>query len=862
MTQLPSGTVTFFFTDVEGSTQLFERLGDRYGPLLEAHDAIIRAALADHGGVEVKTEGDAFFAAFASAREGVAAALDAQLRLRSYPWPEDALVRVRMGLHTGEAQPLGGDYRALAVNLAARVSAAAHGEQVLISGACAEACGDSLPDGASLAALGRYRFKGFADPVSIAEVRHPGLAAGHPAPRALPAAAHNFRADRTSFLGREQELSMLTALLGETQLLTLTGPGGAGKTRLSKELALRTTTSHPDGSWFVDLAPLKPDDDISAEVALAVGLRLDPGTSLAGELEERRLLLVLDNCEHVLDQVAPLVDDLLARGGPVRILATSRERLAVDGEVAWPVPPLAESDAVRLFADRARRANVGVVMEQDEESVASICRSLYGLPLAVELAASRMARGLTPRQILERLEQRFDLLDGGTRTARPRQQTLRATIEWSFDLLAKAERAALRRTAVFSGSFTLEAAEAVVHGQRIRIAEVAPLLGALADKSLIVLEEEGRFRLLESIREYARLQLEVSGEAVEAFGRHLDWALSTTERRDEDATYDVWFDRLETDYLELRAAMDWGVAHGRARDVLELCVTAGQFLTERWHAADGSRLLRDALGQLPDIGSRDRARALARLGAMEWRIGDQAAISHFEEGLRLADEAGDIALGANIRVGYANTHLSANKLSEAAVLYQHALEAAFLEGLADVENLARSNLAYAYTLMGELDQASDQLEKLLELAGDEPRDQAYVYTGLFDIALLRGDIDAFRESALEALRLHVDCENHAEVAYAVNAVAAASSQGARDRVLLLAAARNTHDQLGVETPPLLAVREERVSAELRAELGEATFAELWTEGVEAGLAHACGLAERLLSSRDRELLEEVGVDLL
>ena len=469
---LPAGLITFLFTDVEGSTRLNRTLGyGAYEELLAAHHAIIRAAVGGQGGVEVRTEGDGFFCVFADASAALAACLAAQLAVRAHPWPAAAEVRVRMGVHTGEAEPGGDDYIALAVNQAARVVAAAHGGQVLVSDATRLLVGERLPAEASLQPLGRYRLKDFSEPVLLHQLLHRGLPSDFPALRTLPAAAHNVPAQATLFVGRQTALAELAKLVTSRRLVSVLGAGGVGKTRLATELVPMVVSSFADGVWLIELARLGRGDDVASEVAATLGVRAeaerDAVDTVADALADKRLLLILDNCEHVLDSTSRLVERMIARCPEVSVLTTTREPLGVRGEQRFPLAPLTvpagvnadpeASEAVALFVDRARAVLPAFDLTQDRDAVVEICGRLDGLPLAIELAAARAA-AIPLVHIAARLDHRFTVLKQSYRGALPHHETLRGSIAWSHDLLDPEEQALVRRLAVFTGEFDLEAA--------------------------------------------------------------------------------------------------------------------------------------------------------------------------------------------------------------------------------------------------------------------------------------------------------------------------------------------------------------------------------------------------------------------
>jgi predicted ATPase len=491
MRDLPSGTVTFLFTDIEGSTRLLQELGDEYVDALAEHRRLLRDAFERHGGVEVDTQGDAFFVAFARAADAVAAADDGQRALDGGP------IRVRMGIHTGEPLLTEEGYVGMDVHRAARIAAAGHGGQILVSQTTRELLGDSP----ALRDLGDHRLKDLSAPQRLYQVgdgAFPPLKALH---------EMHLPQQPTSFVGRERELAEVVELARSSRFVTLTGPGGSGKTRLGLQTATELADEFDDGVWFVPLAPVDDVELVAPTIAKALGVRDD----LAAHLRGKRALLLLDNLEHLLE-AGPVVGELVAAAESVTVLATSRERLGLAAEVEYRLPMLATDEAVALFEARARALKPGF---ESNGEVKEICERLDGLPLAIELAAAR-ARILTPAQILERLGRRLELLTGGARDAPERQRTLRSTIEWSYELLDQGERTLFARLAVFGASFSLEAAEEVVEAD-------LDALASLLDKSLLRETGVGRFFLLETLKEFAAERLHDRGEADAYRLRHAEW---------------------------------------------------------------------------------------------------------------------------------------------------------------------------------------------------------------------------------------------------------------------------------------------------------------------------------------------------
>lgn len=590
---LPTGTVTLLLADVEGSTRLWESEPEPMAEAMARLDRILGEIVAGHSGVRPveQGEGDSFVVSFPRASGAVACALDLQ-RAPLAP------IRLRIGLHTGEAQLRDeGNYMGPAVNRAARLRDLAHGGQTVMSGATHDLVVDRLPEGAWLADLGRHRLRDLARPEQVVQLCHPDLPAEFPPLRSLDSFAHNLPVQLTSFIGREAEMAEVRRLLADNRLVTLIGTGGAGKTRLALQVAAETLAEFPGGVWQVDLAPLSDPTVVPIAVARALGLgdaeQRSTTETLIRFLEHRQALIVLDNCEHLLDACAVLVEALL-RGCPVlTILATSREPISVDGEVMWRVPSLSlAGDAIELFTDRARRARPGFQTGGEVAgTVAEICQRLDGLPLAIELAAARL-RSLSPAEILAGLHDRFRLLAGGARTAVRRQQTLRASVDWSHDLLTDPERTLLRRLAAFAGGFDLDAAQAVGGGDGLQRHQVLDQLALLVDKSLVATEEfqaATRYRLLETVRQYALEKLAESGEAEAVRTRHRDHYLMVAAglepaRREETERR---LDRVEADFDNLRVAFQWSLETSDAEAALRLASSLQPLWLDRHRLLEG-----------------------------------------------------------------------------------------------------------------------------------------------------------------------------------------------------------------------------------------------------------------------------------
>ena len=666
-------TFTFLFTDIEGSTALLRRLRESlYAQVLADYRSLIRSALTAHGGREVDTQGDGLFAVFPSPSACVAAAIDMQEALETHAWPGGEHVRVRMGIHTGEASQTANGLIGLDVHRAARVAAIGYGGQILLSEAAATLVRDSLPAGTALEDLGVHRLKDLGRPERIFQLQVPGLQAEFPPLRSLgnPALRNNLPAQLSTFIGRARELSEVRALVESSRMVTLTGAGGCGKTRLSLQVAAEMLDGAGDGVWLVELAAVSDSDAVPSVISGALGIAPSAGLALEALLDAlvpQDILIVLDNCEHLIDACAKTADALLRRCPRVHLVATSREPLGINGETIYRVPSLSlpasdgpgsvapeSSDAVALFMDRARAQGAGLtVNEETLPVIVSVCRRLDGLPLAIELAAAR-SRSLSLNGLHDRLDERFRLLTGGSRTALARQQTLRATIDWSYSLLNGAEQSLLRRLSMFAESFDLDAAEAVCGFGDIAVFDVAELLGSLVDKSLVMAEPAGgalRYRLLETIREFAVERLADAGQdeaavVVAAHGRHYLSVAEAAAPHLRGSDQGNWFARLDADQANLwRAARYASSVSGGTEQVLRLAVALDRYWMARSRGEEALAPLTPAL-ERPDARADPVlfARALI-VAALVSRVSDIASARRYgEQAVEFARQLDDTRL--------------------------------------------------------------------------------------------------------------------------------------------------------------------------------------------------------------------------
>jgi len=652
---LPTGIATLLLADVEGSTRLWETQPDEMAAALARLNRTVSQVIAACGGVRPveQGEGDSFVAAFARASDAVACALELQ-RAPLAP------IRLRIGVHTGEVQLRDeGNYAGSTINRTARLRDLAHGGQTVLSGATEDMVVDRLPEGAWLTDLGSHSLRDLPRPERVVQLCHPDLRDEFPPLRTPKSVGvHNLPAQLTSFVGREAEIDDVRQLLADNRLVTLTGAGGAGKTRLAVEIAARVASEFGDGLWYVDLAPITHPVAVPVTAARALGLPDQQGRSTMDTLlrfvRDRQLLVVIDNCEHVLDATAELVMALLGGAPGLTVLATSREPIGVTGEATWRVPSLSVADAaVELFADRARLAQAGFTITSDNAAtVAKICGRLDGMPLAIELAAARV-RALSLAEILEGLHDRFRLLTGGARTAVRRQQTLRASVDWSHALLSEQEQVLFRRLAVFLAGFDLDAAQAVAGGGDVERYQVLDQLTLLVDKSLIVAENSSgrtRYRLLETVRQYALEKLAESGEADAVRVRHRDHYTATAALLDAPARtdYERRVQQAEEDMDNLQAAFVWSLESGDVGRALELATSLQPLWFTRGRIREGlawfDAALRDGDAPHLNVAGPVRAAALADKAVLDAWVSAKSSMDLAQQALTTARELDDPAL--------------------------------------------------------------------------------------------------------------------------------------------------------------------------------------------------------------------------
>jgi predicted ATPase/class 3 adenylate cyclase len=803
MPALPSGTVTFLFTDIEGSTRLWERYPAEMATALAAHDALMRRAIDDNDGCVFGTAGDGFHAAFHTAASALTAACEAQLALSGESASGPVNLRVRMALHTGAAEIRDNDYFGPPLNRVARMLGTGHGGQVLLSRATYELVRDVLPTGSSLLDLGEHGMKDLVRPERVYQLVAAGLASEFPPLRSLDAHPHNLPIQTTSFVGRDRELQDVKNLLHAQPMVTLVGAGGAGKTRLALQAGAELVDEFEDGAWLVPLAPLTNSQLVPQSVAAALKVRERPDQAIADtlvdELRTRQLLLIIDNCEHVIDAAATFCDRILGSCPEIRILATSREALRVPGEATHRVTSLAIPDpgstqtvsitqyaAVRLFVDRAMAAkSTFAVTNANAPAVASVCYHLDGIPLAIELAAARV-RSMSVDEIDRRLGERFQLLTGGARTALPRHQTLRALIDWSHDLLNEPEKVLLRRLSVFSGGCAPAAASVVCSGGCVPTLDIPDLLAALADKSLLVADErngETRFGSSESLREYAHNRLHEAQEEAEFRGRHaayFDQLAKEQHPRYTFADQPAALARLETEHANLRGALAWYIGPGGdATSGMTMAGRLGWFWFVRSHYAEGrdwfSRFL-DATPADSDLGA--RASALHGAATFAEQRGDFAgARRFFEESLACHRKLGEKRNVAVSLLSLGNVALSERATAESRDYYAQSL-ATFRE-VGDRQGVATALGNLANVAIEESDYATadalfrESLPIYRELNDDQGI--ANLLGNLGELSSRQGDFVTARARYRESLAHHLKLGARWGIATSLEVVASAES---------------------------------------------------------------------------------------
>jgi len=819
--ELPAGTVTFLFTDIEGSTRLLQELGDDYASALAEHRSALRDAFAQHGGVEVDTQGDAFFVAFDRAKDAFAAAVEARDALDRSP------VRVRMGLHTGEPLLTEHGYVGIDVHRAARIAAAGHGGQILVSQSTRDLVGaDGLRD------LGQHRLKDLTAAERIYQLGDGEF------PPLKSLNRTNLPVASTALIGRERELAELRDLFtGGARLVTITGAGGSGKTRLALQVAAELADAYPDGVFFAALAPISDPALVRSTVAQSTDVRQ------VEDLGHASAFLVLDNFEHLLPSAAE-VASLLAVAPAVRLLVTSRVRLNLSEEREFPLEPLPQDDAITFFLDRARAVRREL---QLEPAIGDICRRLDGLPLALELAASRL-KVLDPMLLLERLGRRLPVLTGGARDAPQRHQTLRATIEWSYGLLDARLQELLRRVSVFAGSFSLDAAESVAGADLDEIA-------ALVDWNLLKPLGDGRFLMLETIREFAGDLLEPSEEFDDLRDRHLGLFLDLALEAEPNLTgpdQRQWYDRLALEHDNLRAALAYACDRGDGERALMLSGTIWRFWWNRGYTAEAAHWYERALALGAGTTVTARARGEFGAGHVAESLGDsEEARARFERAVELLREAGETRWLILAVTHLAGAYADVGDPGKGQSLNEEALTLARESGDVRATGIIKSNMAYGFLEAGDDERAAVLWAEALEglRAVGDTYGVGSVLANKATVALLRSDVEGAAADLRESLRMSSSIGDTQTVAHTLPVVAVTLwSRGEPHAAVTLAAAGDalcTTHRFELDSLERELVDEAMQAA--RQALGD-TFDQAWQAGAQLDVDAAVELAVTKLRS--------------
>ncbi|HLO15147.1 MAG TPA: adenylate/guanylate cyclase domain-containing protein [Anaerolineales bacterium] len=907
MADLPSGTVTFLFTDIEGSTRLWQEQPEAMTVAHAQHDEILREAIEANNGFIFRIVGDSFNAAFHHTLDALRAVLTAQRRLHAESWDEKAVIKVRMGLHTGTAELItDGSNKIYSgyVTLAStqRVMSVAHGRQVLISQTTHDLLQNDLPENVSLRDMGEHRLKGLRAPLRLYQLSAPDLAQNFPVIQSPDALPNNLPVQLTSFVGREKEIAEIRDKLGSARLVTLTGSGGTGKTRLSIEVGGEELASFANGVWLVELAPLAETAQIIPAIAQTFGLQEHPfgplPTLVMDYLRDKKILLILDNCEHLIQACARLADDLLHQCAGLKILASSREALGIAGELVYHTPSLADSESTHLFVDRARSVNPNFrSTESNTSAIAQICSRLDGIPLAIELAAAR-TKLLTPEQIAARLDDRFRLLVGGSRTALPRQQTLRALIDWSYDLLSDEEKRLLQFASVFVGGWTFDALEAVSDDSN-----VLEHLEGLVNKSLVTAEEheiEMRYFMFETIRQYAREKLFEAKQSSAARDRHFVYFDNLSQKMwDVFRSQDMfdWRKKADDEVENFRAAVEWGLEN-HIEDALHLashfCIMCS-WLSKH---SEGLALVKVALERLQSLTPVDGealirrqkiiANALFAQGTVAFGTGNVPLVMQsLKEAIAISRLTGD-----RLMLGYSlEMFVSASTFAVDAEGTEEAAQEGFKIFTQEINDrwgmsLAYQNLAWLANKKGDLIAKEKYFVKIRQLLRDIPFSfQAglfYLGMGMMEsiqgnydtakqlfedgleifrrlqnkyfqtalrselghVARHSGDIHQAKKIYYETLREWKDLGNRAAIAHQLECFAflAIADEEPQRAIKLFGAAQALRERVQASMTEPERLEYNQAMPRLHSMLAETEFTFLWTEGRAMTMEQAIGFA--------------------
>lgn len=864
MEKIPSGIAAFLFTDIEGSTLIAQHFPDEYERLFSRHQAILESAITKNNGVIFLIAGDAFCAAFHSTTHAFQAALEAQKALYSEPW-DPAPIKIRMGIHTGIAQPNNPDNPMEGYNgystlvLAQRIMSMGHGGQILLSNTSTSLIKSLLPDEIQLRDMGEYRLKGLLNLERIWQIISPDLPSEFAPLRSIQTTTNNLPIQLTSFVGREKEIQEIKILLEKNRLVTLTGIGGTGKTRLSLQVAAEILDQYKDGVWFVELAPLSDPSLLTRTVAEVLKIAEVPNLpiqdAVINTLKTRQSLLVLDNCEHLIDACAVFVKNILSSCPQIRFLISSREGLAVSGEMIQVVPPLPlpvldrknslaslyQTASVQLFIDRARSVlNDFTLDPQNADALVTICRRLDGIPLALELAAAKLQM-IPVHKLAILIEDRFRLLTKGLRTALPHQQTLRAMIDWSHDLLSEQERAVLRRLSVFAGGWTLEAAESICCGPFVESWEVLDLLGNLVDKSLVTCKcnsETPRYFMLETLRQYAKEKLDLNSETGITQKNHGEFFLNLAEMAEPQLTgneQEKWYVILELEYSNLQAAIEWSIISNNPEIAQRLCGALGRYWWVSGYMTEGRKWLKSALENREDVTKSTQAKALRWAGGLAWPQGDLVAAKiAFDESMILYRDLGDIAGMANVLGNLGTVAQNQGDYSGAWDMFSQSLN--LLHELGNKWGMANAlnNLGNVAQEQGDIEKAQLLQEESLALREElgDLRGMGIALNNLGSIALEQNKLEIARSYFSRSLRINFKINARMMLAYNLSGLAQvlAGEEQLISAAQLQGATTNLLEEMGAPLESYEQGLYEKTAAGLKKSMGDGSYLKAFETG--------------------------------
>lgn len=866
---MPHGTISFLFTDIVGSSRLWEKYPQQMGAALARHDELIRAAAESQGGNVFKTVGDAFCVAFHTPQAAVLAAVAAQRAIGSEDWSAVGSLIVRMGIHTGVAEFRDGDYFGGTLNRTARIEAAAHGGQILLSQVTVDLLEDDHFNVAVFKSLGNHRLRNLDRPEHLFQASVPGLRDIFPPPKSMEILPNNLPVQSTSFIGRDREMESIRHLFERTALLTLIGTGGTGKTRLALEAGARLINDFSGGVWLIEFAPISDPTRIVEVITSVLGIREEVDrplkSTLLSSLRDREILLIFDNCEHLLAATSSLAAELLRTCPRLKILATSRHSLGVAGEQTFPVPPLSmldvriheltgpnvaeqlsQFDAVKLFIERATSVRPDFrVTNLNAPALAEVCSRLDGIPLAIELAAARV-RVLSLDQIAERLNDRFHLLRGGHRTSLPHQQTLQALIDWSHDLLSDQERIVFRRLGAFIGGRTLAALEAVCTGDGVETYDILDLVQQLVDKSLVTVERdsagEPRYTMIESVWQYAKEKLEQSGEAPAIRERHMEYFLGWAEMAApfmQGPDQKLWLDRSFSETINFRAATEWTLTTHNIEAGLRFVIALHRLFEVRGNVTKALELVRQLLdGVNETITPKVHADAFVSAGRLSWAADQYEEARQFQEKAleifeRIGDEAG--AGLSNMLMGFLDRGDRKHDLAD--LHFRRGLELATKTGSLYVQAGCESGLGSLALDRGDLTEARRMKEESVihyEKLGDHWV-TGLILWGIAKVAIAQGDFERVQTALDQWLQITHDLGNRWLLPYIFDCYGeVALLRGDAERAArVMGAAQGMRNASGAQFSDGEKDEHEAIMLKLKAALPDGRWKTVWDEGLHS-----------------------------